>query len=340
MSMILQTAGVGTTIGRAINTFKLNIRAAAQIMMIPLVISALEGVVNAIPSAIHTLTMPDMGRLVITALAALLVFFLSIASVFITTLFCAPIIRINYSTLTHPAPMSLHQSIADCKKSIGTLIALTLYALISLIIFGVIDAILAVIALFGLTAIMVASTTITTMFKSSSVAGPFFITTLVISGAILTIVTLAILGFQMMMSFLPLVCASTSHDMQKRGFVQSLGYGFRMLFANLPRAVLFGILLIIFWGVVATVLQLPVGIWMGIELRRFDDALQPGTIPLHVSFVVNLITSVVKTVMTPFGLCAIALFWYDCQVRKEGVDLAQWLTRMKKPSPDTVLEAA
>jgi len=329
--MILQTAGVGTTIGRAINVFKVNIKAAVYIMMIPLILSALEGVVAAIPAAITSITMPAMGMMVISALSAMLVFAMSMISVFLTLLFSAPLVRIYHSTLTRAEPMPLKQAIRESKKRLGTLLALTLFACVSMMAFGMIDAVLAMLGLLGISALLVATTAMFTAMGSSVLATPFVVALMFIGGAVMTLAGLAIISFQMMMSFLPLVCAGSGDYDQKWGFSESLGYAMRMLFANLPRAVVFGMLLIVFWCVLAAVLQLPIGIWMGIELRRLDDAVQPGTLPLHVSFVVNLLTSIIKTAMTPFGFCTLTLFWYDCQVRKEGADLALWLDKLHNP---------
>ena len=93
------------------------------------------------------------------------------------------------------------------------------------------------------------------------------------------------------------------------------------------------------------VLMSPVWIWSILELTRLGIN-QQDRIPLHVQTVLNIWSSLANLLVLPFHISALTLFWYDCLVRKEGLDLKLWFSRIlqqqgKKPEevlPSTHLQ--
>jgi hypothetical protein len=104
---------------------------------------------------------------------------------------------------------------------------------------------------------------------------------------------------------------------------------FRLLLSNFPKLTLFGILFFLFSCLLSTILHSPIFLWVALELARLGVPTQ-HTIPLHLQIGINLWGVLTSFILLPFYSSAITLMWYDCQVRKEGLDLRLWLYRLKQ----------
>lgn len=145
--------------------------------------------------------------------------------------------------------------------------------------------------------------------------------------AVLT-VTIGLMTVEGFFFVFPFIALSTAPQGPDRPSLPSLvGQAYRLLFSSLPRLVVFAIALFVFSSVLSTVLNAPIIVWASAEMLR-QGVTQQHHLPMHVNLAINIWGSLIHLVLSPFYTAAITLFWYDCRVRKEGLDLRLWFNQM------------
>lgn len=115
------------------------------------------------------------------------------------------------------------------------------------------------------------------------------------------------------------------------GFFTLWQQAFRHVFANLPRTMIYGGILLFFLTIWFSVWNLPFYIWTFIEAML--GAIQPGSknssTLLLIQNTLHVWGSLVSAFSLPIYVSGATVFWYDSSVNRDGLDLRLWLARLR-----------
>ena len=329
-------AGAITLIGRAWNLFKVHWRASLLLMIAPMVLNTLQGLLSSLHGAVPTLTRVGFTQILMNLglfVGSLGTAFLASAA---TVFCCVALCRIFYVSLTEKRRMTLRESLDFLRNIWLRLLGL----MILVFVFSIVVAALNIgIAFAGIIAAGAAMAFFGAARGNAVVMVGSVLFMLLVGFAVVSAIAL-LLGLQAMLGMMPFVAIAASDGSK---MTASVFHAWRLTFRNLPRAMLFGALLALFSLTLSMVLNTPAFIWAMFEMQRLitaNPAMNPGTPPPHVQFILTLWGSLMYMGVVPFLCAAGVLFWYDCQVRREGLDLSLWLRRLSGDASPTSLQSS
>ena len=321
---ILPAQGVCNIISRGWNLFRLNMKASLTIILAPTVafsafLLLLSLSVSYAPQVAASDKLLAYGLIIaLVALASLAMFF------FIYGFACCTLIRFFYSALVRREP----QPLAQCWRFTWGLrweLAWCFFAAVLMqFVFTVTDLVILFVG-GSLSTLALAALGGFAALARNPLVLVVTVVGFIIFGFILLAFLIAIFAGQGFMILFPLLAVMTSDT--GRPTLRLLKEGLRQVSRNFPRMIRFGLALFIFSSAVSMALHMPVYSWVWYEKARLGLGAS-ATPPMYVRLVLTLWSSLASILLTPFALSAITLFWYDCQVRSDGLDLKLWLADM------------
>lgn len=324
-----------TLLGRAWNLFKTQPKNSIKLIAIPTLLMAVQGLLMSVPAATNALVKGPVLTAVVSLSAVILALIAGlVASVLSGFSFCA-LARLYASALVQAEPFSLKNCIDHVKKHWAPISGVMLLNLGGYALFALMDLIIFLVGVF-------AATMLGQLYKYDSLIVKLGATvTLILGGSAFFVMLLTLISIQILLLSMPLVTIanpelcldrqkSKNNQPKRLTFGTILGYSYRLVFANFPKALRYGAFMFAFLIVLGTVMRLPMDIWMGFEyMRSFQDSHgAPGMLPAHVTAIVQTWYSLIAACLMPFSMSAVTIFWYDCKVTKEGLDLRLWLARL------------
>jgi hypothetical protein len=314
--------GVITLISRAWNLLRLNLKKSMMTMLAPTLLLTVFYIVISIPASQTFLTPTPASRLAISATTGLLGLGLGILSFLFWGVSCCALIRLYYSTIVRETPFTLRECWTFVNRIKWPLILMLALSLVLMVVFVIVDfllffaGMLTSAALFGLLGTMSAAT-------QSGLLAIMLIFAMILWGFVVLSLLLILVTTQGFCFVFPIISLATSETVEIPWWKHLLA-GYRMILSNLPRLILFALALFAFSIVVSMVMNTPILLWAWLERARLGVSEQHH-VPLYVHAMLNLWRSLADLFLIPFYISAATLFWYDCRVRKEGLDLQLWL---------------
>lgn len=352
--IIYGPAGVCTLADRGWILFKRNAKTCFLILLVPLTLSTLVSVLASIPSAFPTMTKFLPQQLLISLAALVLALVLGIGSWFVTFFACCTLARILYFAILREQTIGIRESMRAFKDVwpvmfiyfIGFLLLWIGFILIDTLIFGV-----------GFFATMMLLIVMMSNQQNTFVQGGAVIISILI-GFVVFALMFVVVSFQSLMFAFPLIAFSASDEdyvpIPWKSFsldawlnywstnisktFHTVSASLRTLFANLLRSCRFGALLLLLYMAMVLLLHVPVFIWMAVEYERLTSLREtmPGVVPLHITLVFQVWSSLVASVVWSYMFAAVTLFLYDCKIRTEGLDFRLMLDRLKSRKKDVI----
>lgn len=133
-------------------------------------------------------------------------------------------------------------------------------------------------------------------------------------------VLLALVTFQGFACTFPVLAVATAPRIAS-SIGKAISHGLRHAFANFPRLIPFALALFALTGLILMTLMGPV-----IGLIAWGTAPYPPgqlpSLPFGAIVLLSLSRGAIELVVGPFVISALVLFWYDCRVRRDGLDLS------------------
>lgn len=328
-----------TTLSLAWNLVKQNLKTCLITMLGPSVLLAASGILINAASSTPFLTKSTVGSTAITLTGLISGILIWFAGIVYWGFSCCTLTRLFYSCIIDAECLSIRDCWAHTKKAWPSLSLTLIILFVVLALFIFLDflilfagGILTGVSFKALQQFLHSSNTLL-----NAVMTTFF---MLLWGFIVLVILVSLSSIQYLSFMFPITALSTQYK-KNTSWWQQVSKSYRLLFSNLPNLVVFGIVLFLFVSLLSTVMHGPLLIWLGFELTRLNSSVQ-HTLPVHIQIIFNLWNSFVFMLLTPMSLSAITLAWYDCQVRKEGMDLKLWLRqilqRHKQFSMDSLLK--
>jgi hypothetical protein len=133
---------------------------------------------------------------------------------------------------------------------------------------------------------------------------------------------------QMLFSMFPIIAVATL-PCDNKLFQDALG-SLGLLWRRPYKTLLFGTGLIFFYMFLALFFQIPLYAWMGFEIPHMSqEDMAGGNFPIHLLVTIHVWGAFVSGVVWVFVLGATSLFFYDCQMSVDGMDLKYRLDSFK-----------
>lgn len=153
--------------------------------------------------------------------------------------------------------------------------------------------------------------------------GAWLLAILIGAGTVLGLCVM--ITIQMLMVFFPLIAISISDGKQ---VWEKTREALLLLRFNWLQSTQFALMLMLIYAVFSLILQAPLLLWIAFELFQLHlhQALpDPSSLPLHVTVVSQCWSSLVSGFLVVFATGQMTLFYYNCQAKSLGLDLAQRL---------------
>lgn len=324
-SVIYPAQSILTLVSRAWNLLKANLKSSLIIMAAPTVLLTVLHVLISLLASQTFLTPTSGAMLTLDILLALGSAILAFPCYFFWIFSCCAICRLQYSAIVGESPLTIRQ----CWQYIRKIwMPLTLLVIVLSVILGALVVLSLIIFYLGIILSVVAMVSLGVAAANFHNIWPGIMTLffLLIWGFVVLTVMISLVSFQGLLFVLPLV--SISSDMEtERSWWNHLKHAYKVLFENALRVIPFTMTLFLFSWIIIFVLMSPAWIWTIMELTRLGIN-QQHHIPLHIQTVLNLWSNLTNLLVIPFQISAMTLFWYDCLVRKEGLDLKIWFNRL------------
>ncbi|HEY9745425.1 MAG TPA: hypothetical protein V6C99_04335 [Oculatellaceae cyanobacterium] len=316
--------GVTVLISQAWNLIRNNLKECVQIVLWPALLFGLSSLVFAIPSGLTFLTKTSISQILLSLFCIVLGLVLWFGAIILGTASYCTLSRFFYSVITDEKPLSVQQCKQHTRKNWQQLL-LTLF-LNSFVLSGcvVLDIFLVIVGILASSAVLTALG----RHPDGLLSVIMLILLLIVWSFLLLAVMTVLISMQSLLFSFPFVAiaARRSDDM---GWWHSMKQAFQLTFTNLPKLLCFSVAFFLFTCVLSAVLHALPTIWAVLEFFRIGHP-HTATFPLHVQAVMQFWTSLVSFVMLPLHCSALTLLWYDCQVRKEGLDLKLWLEQLRR----------
>jgi len=325
-AVIYPAQSVMTLISRAWNLTRLDLKNSV-LMMLPAVL--MNVLVHTLFSALasNSALTPTSFQAMGFKLVLAIVGFVALLPNFYLFVFCSTALsRRYYSAIVGTHPLDSKSCWAYVLKHWLGLLGLSTALEVVSIVLGVINIVLVGLGVFLSAALT--GTLIAAMPHIGNALMPnlmLLLFILVLGFAILAL-TLCILTFISYFFCFPLLAIATSPK-SPEGWWSLVQNAFSLLFRNFPRLVMFSIALFLLSMTMIGVMMGPASIWMLVEMTR-KGVNQYYHLPFYMQMVMNLWSSLTNLIFYPFWVSALTLLWYDCQVRKEGMDLRLWFNQI------------
>lgn len=334
-SVIYPAQGIMLLISHAWNLLRANLKSSILIILAPTLLFTLFHLLVGLLSGQTFLTSTTVSALTQDLLVGAVLILLAIPCFGLWIFSCCTLSRLYYSAITQEQPLSVKACWQYTLKRWFPTLGVTITLSISLLVMLALDFFILFIGLSLSFFILGALAVSTGNFQHIGSQVMMFLFLLVWGFVVLTF-TIGMASFQGFFFTFPLLALSTGPS-APGSIWPRLKEAYRLLFKNLIRLTLFGVVLFCFSGALSVVLMSPAWIWAVLEMARLGLS-QQHYIPLHVQSVLNIYSSLASLLMLPFHISALTLLWYDCQVRQEGLDLRIWFNRIlerqnRQPEP-------
>lgn len=317
-------------VGRSWNLFRNHFKLACQVMAIPLGLVMIQSLLSTIPNVLPTWTGVSWLQTLLIVISLLGVVLAALANGLASVLATVMMKRLFYITLTQETPARLIDGWHFIEKYWAKALGVMFCNIPLGIAYLLIDALVGVLG-FGGGALLFGMLTIpNTAVRAGAIVA------IILWGFLVVALLLGLIAVQMVSMSMPLLALVS----QKATHVgQAYRVAFACLSRNFLKAALFGALIVIFTVVIGQVIQLPMNIWLIIEYQRIwvQEHASAGTLPWYVAAITNLWASITTVLLIPFNTASLTLFWYDCQVNSQGLDLELWLDRLKRRQLKSVI---
>ncbi len=330
--LIYSAVSPATLLSRGWNLLRYHLKPSILLMMIPAFLGVIGSFLFLIPSAFPVMTQNNpVGAFFFMFLLGMGVVGLSV----IVRLLCMSILsRMYYRTLMKGVPTPFWEAFKGALKSKQAFFALlVLFLAVSVLAIGffILDMFLfgfSMLAIYIFGALLVVAFVIPNFifqFLFAIIAIVLFI----IGGGLVALSLVSIITIQAALCLFPIVGAANTN---KTGFLEVIESGLqslRLLRTNLFRTLVFGFLLFVLYTVLSLAMTLPLQTWFILEVifNRPDDL---TLVPIHKSLMMSIYQALTFSILWPYIFAAITLFWYDCRVRSEGLDLRLMLHQMNE----------
>jgi hypothetical protein len=324
-AVIYPAQGILTLISRAWNLLRTNLKSSIILMAMPTLLFTVLHLMISVLSSQTFLTPTSGATLALDILLAIGCAVLAFPCYFFWIFSCCAICRLHYSAITSDTPLSIR----ECWQYIRKIwMSLTLQIIILSIILGILIVISFIVFYLGiiLSVVAIAGLGLAATNFHNMLPGIMTLFFLLIWGFVVLAIIIALVSFQGLLFIFPLISVSTSNE-PGLPWWHHMKHAYTLLFKNTLRVIPFTIVLFLFSWIIISVLMSPVWIWTVIELTRLGIN-QQHHIPLHIQTILNLWSSLANLLVIPFQISAMTLFWYDCLVRTEGLDLEIWFNRI------------
>jgi hypothetical protein len=324
--LIYQAQGILSLISRAWNLLRLNLRNSLILMLAPTLLLMFFSILIAIPASQTFLTPTLLHQLAISILLGLLAVGAGLAYFILWGFSCSALIRLYYSAIVNSEPISLKEALLFVKQVWPRLLGLMGLFVAGVFGFAVLDFLILFLGILMSTAAFAVLGSLVHVGNNPILAA-MIIFFLLLWGFLVLVLLVGLMSFEGFFLMFPFIAVSTEPDPTSRSWFRSVLNSYKLVFANMPRLVLFSIALFFFSLTLSLVLNAPAFLWAFLEMTRLGVSKQ-HYLPMYIHVVMNLWQNLVHLLLTPFYLSAVTLFWYDCRVRKEGLDLQLWLEQL------------
>ncbi len=292
-------------------------------MTIPLITVLLQSVLGTVPNALTALGRTSALDMLLMVLAVLALILVVLANTVVSTLAAVMLNRLYYMMLTQDTPVRFEDGWRFIQRLWPKLLAVMLCNLPMGIGFVVLDTVVVFLGFGGSWLVLSMLSFPNTAVRAGAVVA------VILWGFVILALLLSLIAIQMITMSMPLMAMVSEKT-------ESVGKAFRIAFASVGRSLfktaLFGSLLVVFTVAVSQTIQLPMNVWLFFEVQRtiLQEHSSPENLPWYVKSAANLWTSLTMILLIPFNAAALSLFWYDCQVNTQGLDLTLWLERLKQ----------
>lgn len=324
LSVIHTAQGIFTLLGHAWQLLRSHMGANLKTLALPMALASLCGILLAIPSSQMVLTLTSLESLLITLACFLLGGLFGLAHLIALTLAGGLLCRFYYCAIVEPQAPSLKSCWQFINRIKFRLLLLGVGSVPLLILCLIVNLLIWLVGGF------IALAAITTLGSLQSLGGSpllgiMLVLFLLIWGFVVITVCLALGTAQLFVLAVPFLATITAPwpEQDALKWRQRIGRGYRLVFRDIFRLLSFSLAFFGMSVLLSAVLNSPAVIWGAWEAWRLSLSDQ-HTVPLHVNVIINIWNSLTALVWLPFYLSAASLFWYDCQVRHEGLDLHLW----------------
>ncbi len=332
--LIYGAVSPATLLSRAWNLLRYHLKSSILLMLIPAFLGVMGSLVMLVPTAASQIfEMPSYISFIIAVCLGLL---LTVMAVIVRLTCMAALSRLYLKTLMHGEGMSLREAFKkSVLKSRASFVAMFL-------MFGVIVVLMAlfilldifaftvgVIGFYILSGILLISAVIPNIILQLAF-GLLALILFILGATLISLCFVSLLSVQAGLCLFPVVGMANT---DQRGFfviLESALKSYGLLGANIFRMILFAILLFVIYMVLSVAMSLPLQTWFILEMIFNPPAGDPTNIPLHKSLLMTIYQAMTFSVIWPYIFAAITVFWYDCRVRSEALDIRLSLHRMNE----------
>lgn len=323
--LIYPAQSVLTLVGRAWNLCRQHWKIGMLVMAPPAFLQTAIAILASTLTSGTFLTGTSAANLLLSGLIALITILGSLLYYFAWGFSALVLSRFYFSAIIGEDALSLK----DCWRSVwkrALPIGLMLMIMSILVFFML--ALDGFILFFGgfISAMAIGALSVSFKAFDSNLTGIMTIFFLLLWGFVVLALILTLVVVQGFIYAFPFIAVGTAPENQQNTW-QCMKQGLKQVFENLPRLLPFALVLFFFTWIVMLTLMTPALIWTILELQRLGID-QQHHIPMHISLVTNVMRGVIELLSGPFIISALTLFWYDCQVRREGLDLRLWFNHL------------
>ncbi len=305
---------VTTVLARAWILLKRCLVPTAKVMVFPVLFFNLHGIINASLSSHNALQQLDAQHLL--TLVGLVGLFIGSFALFMASLIAAVCMlsTIYYSAIILDTPVSLSRAGKRLFLRSPVLIAMSVTAFVSVIIFGLINALTVVVGIAVFSSVLL-------LFKQgfNILLIALLSIFLVIWGSVVVGSLITGFGLQLISVVTPFISVMTHR--RKEAWKASYQC-FSVLLANPADTFLLAAGMVVVIATLSALINLPVSMWALFEVQWQGIADHLSEIfPRHVAILLNMWSSVGFAILLPFTVSILTLFYYNCKVKKDAVDL-------------------
>jgi hypothetical protein len=325
--VIYPAQSIMTLLSRAWNLFRSNFKSSILIILPSVLMTTVIHLISSLlsSSTFLTPTTPLSLGLKLVVLGITLV--LMIPNFFVGIFTCSALSRFYYSAILGETPLGVKACWSYVLKHWlkFTLLAVALGSIFTVLI--VINILILYLGIFLSVAVMTALGVSVSHFASNVLApGIMLVLFLLIWGFTILAVVISMMAFQVFFFAFPMLAFATAPTGQVRWW-PLIHHAYQLLFENITRLILFSVALFFLSLAMVSVIMSPAWIWTAMEFARLGLS-QQYHIPMHIQAVLNIWGSLGNLIIIPFNVSALTLLWYDCLVRKEGLDLKLWFNHL------------
>lgn len=332
---ILSAQRAITLVSQSWNLVRANLKDSIFTLFWPLLLFGAGTLLLSIPASLMFLTTSKTSILLITIFCVLAGIAVCLVGLVGWMLSWCVLIRLYYSAIVNEKPLSLkacwHHVLTNWQP-----LGLTVFVVMAFFTILLITNLL--IFFVGIIVSGAAFSALAIIQHNGLLKAAMSIVFLLVWGFLVLGLLISMITLQSMISSFPFLAIATHPDPHPPWW-PTIRQSFRLVLSNFPRLILFGVLFFLFAFVISMVLHAPIFIWTVVELMRLGVSHQQA-LPFHLQVGMNLWNMLTQFIMTPLYTGALVLIWYDCQVRKEGLDLELWLQRIiqrRNNTPQTFL---